>query len=58
MLNLTMSDFDDSEHRKKRRRREIPPCPVNARLVFDDHLKADGAALSRGLAAALGLGMY
>ncbi|KAK5957390.1 peroxisomal assembly protein [Knufia fluminis] len=50
-----MSDFDDSEHRKKRRRREIPPCPVNARLVFDDHLKADGAALSRGLAAALGL---
>lgn len=53
-----MSEFDDSEHRKKRRRREIPPRPVHARLVFDDHVKADGAVLSKGLAATLGLSMY
>jgi len=52
-----MSEFDDSEHRKKRRRREIPPRPVQARLVFDDHFKTDGAVLSRGLTALLGLGV-
>lgn len=52
-----MSDFGDSEHRKKRRRREVPPRPVHARLVFDDQVKADGAVVSRGLAATLGLSM-
>lgn len=53
-----MSDYDmASEHRKKRRRREIAPRPVHARLHFDDHLKGSGALLSAGLAAALDLSM-
>jgi len=51
-----MGDFDyDSEHRKKRRRREIPPRPVSARLVFDENIKGDAATLSESLAAALSI---
>lgn len=53
-----MSEFDyDSEHRKKRRRREIPPRPVNARLLFDESIKGDAAVVSESLAAALDLRM-
>jgi transcription elongation factor Elf1 len=36
----------ESEHRKKRRRREIAPKPTSARLTFDDTLKNDIAIVS------------
>jgi hypothetical protein len=39
----------ESEHRKKRRRREIAPTPTNARLTFDDSIKGDAAAVSPAL---------
>lgn len=53
-----MSDYDmASEHRKKRRRRELAPRPVHARLLFDEHLKSSGALLSAGLADALDISM-
>ena len=39
----------ESEHRKKRRRREVAPEPVNARLTFDDSLQGDTAVLSSNL---------
>jgi hypothetical protein len=35
-----------SEHRKKRRRREILPRPSSARLTFDDSITSDAAILS------------
>lgn len=46
----------ESEHRRKRRRREILPRPVLARLVFDDNLKGHAASLSTRLATALNIG--
>ncbi|KAK5072505.1 peroxisomal assembly protein [Lithohypha guttulata] len=37
-----MNDFDiESEHRRKRRRREIVPKPVHARLLFDEQYGSD-----------------
>ena len=52
-----MTDFDvESEHRKKRRRREVVPQPAHSRLVFDDSLSGDEVRLSRSLIAALGTG--
>ena len=42
-----MEDFDfEAEHPKKRRRRVISRQPVAARLIFDDHISPDVAALS------------
>ena len=42
-----MEDFDfEAEHPKKRRRRVISRQPVAARLIFDDHVAPDVAALS------------
>jgi hypothetical protein len=35
-----------SEHRKKRRRREVLPRPLSARLTFDDSVSGDAAILS------------
>jgi hypothetical protein len=45
-----------SEHRKKRRRREVIPRPVSARLTFDDTLTGDAARVSPSLWQSLALG--
>ena len=39
----------ESEHRKKRRRREVAPRPLAARLTFDDSIKSDAAVVSHSL---------
>ena len=39
----------ESEHRKKRRRREVVPKPSPARLTFDDSIKSDVALVSASL---------
>ena len=36
----------DTEHPKKRRRREIARRPVTARLLFDDHIADETAFVS------------
>lgn len=52
-----MSAFEDeSDRRRKRRRREILPHLITARLTFDDTLKGHAASLSSTLATALGIG--
>ena len=57
--DMALDEFDiESEHRKKRRRREIPPRRVHARLLFDEHLKSDEASISSELADLLGIGMF
>lgn len=38
-----------SEHRKKRRRREVLPRPVSARLTFDDSVSTNAALVSASL---------
>lgn len=38
-----------SEHRKKRRRREVLPRPSSARLTFDDSIAGDAAIVSTAL---------
>ncbi|ETN44336.1 uncharacterized protein HMPREF1541_10516 [Cyphellophora europaea CBS 101466] len=38
-----------SEHRKKRRRREVFPRPISARLTFDDSVAGDVALVSASL---------
>lgn len=43
-----------SEHRKKRRRREVLPRPVSARLTFDDSVAGDAAVVSPALWQLLG----
>ncbi len=49
-VNHVMDTYEhESEHRKKRRRREIAPTPVNARLTFDDNVKGDAALVSPSL---------
>ena len=49
-FNHAMDTYEhESEHRKKRRRREIAPTPVNARLTFDDNVKGDAALISPSL---------
>ncbi|RMD42144.1 hypothetical protein DV735_g2998, partial [Chaetothyriales sp. CBS 134920] len=45
-----MEAYDhESEHRKKRRRREIAAQPIRARLTFDESIKGDDAVLSAAL---------
>ncbi|RMZ84226.1 hypothetical protein DV738_g849, partial [Chaetothyriales sp. CBS 135597] len=45
-----MDTYDhESEHRKKRRRREIVAQPIRARLTFDETIKGDDAVLSAAL---------
>lgn len=39
----------ESEHRKKRRRREVAPNPIAARLTFDETIKSDAALISDAL---------
>jgi hypothetical protein len=39
----------ESEHRKKRRRREVVARPTAARLTFDDSIKSDVAQVSSSL---------
>lgn len=52
-----MTDFNiESEHRKKRRRREIPPRPTHARLILDDRISSSEAWISRPLATSIGIG--
>lgn len=39
----------ESEHRKKRRRREVSARPIAARLTFDERIISDVAVISRPL---------
>ena len=43
----------ESEHRKKRRRREVAPKPIAARLTFDDTIKSDAAFIPHALRRSL-----
>lgn len=49
---------DDVGPKRKRRRKEIPPPVISARLIFDDSLKNHAASLSSRLVSVLGFGMY
>ena len=43
------------EHRKKRRRRDVPPKPVSTQLAFDETIKGDTTLISRELAERLNI---
>lgn len=47
---MAMEEFDlQSEYRRKRRKVNRPPRPIDARLFFDEQFKDDGAILSQEL---------